>query len=540
MSKTIIEIKKTLKEKLLDGINAVLEALLAEIPANGAKYNEVLQIKSRHKKYKSDWLSALISQDQANLEFNRLNAFLLDFIDHLEIADFDAAKESTLTDERIGKLCFRIPGVMLINEKSECKVWVSLDEETLLKLVEVKLGDELRDLRVSDTMGVELFDDSDQDAFKIKTYDETIQPIEKGLLTQWAFRVTPLKEGTFPLVLRIIVVVEQNGKELKKTIVLQEEVEIVTEATEALAEAKEISGKTAQNMALIPFSVNQGVSGGAGTNNSPNSTTVNGMLSAKKIIFGVALGLAALFLFWNLGGNRDSSSPPVTTSICQDEDHWRQISQSGNLELISDFLVQCPETSFTRETELLLKKWKDSLTTLTLDASGFPTNGSSLAIPEPKAVVDAGKPVTPEKPKAIETTSVSEVAEKEAEPTPSVTMKPAPKDVVTYINASRKPLHPDCKRKKKKRWESCTEDRIKETVRKYIKQSKEGLKGSIKISFIITKEGLLAFPTIEKTDNEELAPVILKGLKELPRFEPGQNSIGEFIDVKYILPVRFE
>jgi protein TonB len=53
--------------------------------------------------------------------------------------------------------------------------------------------------------------------------------VEKDLVTEWIFCVTPLKEGQFPLVLKISIIEIINGIERKRNEVLKEQVEILTQ-----------------------------------------------------------------------------------------------------------------------------------------------------------------------------------------------------------------------------------------------------------------------------------------------------------------------
>lgn len=83
--------------------------------------------------------------------------------------------------------------------------------------------------RISDVMGVELLDPDSDKAFSITTINDTVQFVEKDLVTEWIFCVTPLKEGQHPLVLKISIIEIINGIERKRNEVLKEQVQILTE-----------------------------------------------------------------------------------------------------------------------------------------------------------------------------------------------------------------------------------------------------------------------------------------------------------------------
>ncbi|MEL6924934.1 MAG: hypothetical protein AAFO94_12875 [Bacteroidota bacterium] len=573
MKQNLEQLRLQFKEKLVDGIGTALEAMVVEVPTHSAKYNSLLQFKTRHRKYKSDWLEGLIDQEQANLEFNRISAALLEFIDQLEEADFAEAETTLPVDNRIGKLCFRIPNVMQVEEKSDCSVWIAFDEDTVLKSVQVEAGDELKDLRVSDTMGVELFDDSDEAAFRIKTYDETIQPIEKDLLTHWDFKVTPLKLGTYPLVLRIIVVIEQNGKEMKKTIVLEEEIKIVALENEALTEARELSAKVVENMFVLPFSGDTG-SGGAGGGGevattagaaaaaalatTTESTTAATATASSGFVTKLMIAVAALVgIFFVVrqftGGPTDGE---VVTDICSDEAYWQRLQREAQLSSLQAFLEQCPNNPHLAEAKKIINaitestddtpELSDQTDTETPQEEEESPTGKN---PSNENTLSANITGAPASPPRTDPSPPADPAPEVTDPTPAT---PTPvsdpptetneentaEKAVPFRNAARKPLHPACAEKALAEQEACTEDAIRQTIRDYIKQSGKQHEGALSVSFVITKEGKVAFAKLNDAENLQLASTVVRSLATLPVFRPGQNANGEAIDVRYFLPVR--
>jgi hypothetical protein len=113
-------------------------------------------------------------------------------------------------------------------------------------------GDVLKDLRISDVMGVELLD-AGSSAFTVRTVSDTVQFVEKDLYTEWLFYVTPLKAGTHPLLLKISVIEIRNGIERKRNVVLEETVEVLTTRPAVEKETGFTSAGYALRLAATPL-----------------------------------------------------------------------------------------------------------------------------------------------------------------------------------------------------------------------------------------------------------------------------------------------
>ncbi|MBK7409136.1 MAG: SUMF1/EgtB/PvdO family nonheme iron enzyme [Saprospirales bacterium] len=85
-------------------------------------------------------------------------------------------------------------------------------------------------------MEVELIDSAEPPAFAIRTFNREEQFIEKDEYTEWIFFVRPLREGQFPLLLRVSVIEKIGEKERVRDIVLEETVVIVAETVEETAD----------------------------------------------------------------------------------------------------------------------------------------------------------------------------------------------------------------------------------------------------------------------------------------------------------------
>jgi hypothetical protein len=94
-----------------------------------------------------------------------------------------------------------------------------LDKNKVLDIVE---------RRISNQMGVELIDASDQHPFVIKTFNHAEQLVAPDTYTEWIFYITPLRAGKYPLILKVYIVELVNDEKLRRELVFRELVEVVT------------------------------------------------------------------------------------------------------------------------------------------------------------------------------------------------------------------------------------------------------------------------------------------------------------------------
>lgn len=531
IDKTIKDLKKLLEKGGKE--QAVMDQLLAQIPNQSKKHNDLLALKIQFVKHKKDFLNGLITQEESNVALSKFINALLHFIDELTVADFQETDQKTIADDRIGKICFRIPPIMQVDKRNECRIWISFDKATILKEVQIQIEDELQDIRVSDTMGVELIDDSDEDAFKIKTYEEKVQPVEADLLTNWIFKVTPLKTGTFPLVLRITAVVEKNGKELKKSIILEETVNIVTELSPEVA-AKTITAKTVKNFSIVPIYKPKGLTGSAGGEGDVTSKLGGGTTIP---LFGKILGAAAIVggLFFLLPRSTDEAKVPTSTT-CIHEAKWEQIRQTSDLATLKTYLEDCPEGPHVAVVKGLI----DSLDNLAIQQNFVKDSSENAAIVETIPTTTGTNSN-----KLVRNTK--EEKPPIASPTPVEPVTPKPpstnevEELVDLSQVAHHPIIPACEDSQTtpRDWEVCTQKKIRDLVSKYMRKSNIPQEGSATITFVIGTKGNISNEKIDKTDNRKLAGVVLKVLKELPAFKPGRDTQGRLVRVKYTLPVRY-
>lgn len=139
-----------------------------------------------------------------------------------------------LPAKRRGNLLHNIPEEMELGRDTRCEVRIAFDKETLLQDIPEDMKVEIRGIRVSNLMEVDLLDPSNEatQAFEVRPISQKEQFIEEGEYTQWVYYVKALKPGSFPLLLKVTIIEFIHGKERKRDIVLEEFVQIVTEVPE--------------------------------------------------------------------------------------------------------------------------------------------------------------------------------------------------------------------------------------------------------------------------------------------------------------------
>lgn len=133
-----------------------------------------------------------------------------------------------------GGLLYSIPGVMEVGQESRCEVRIAFDKTVLFQDFDTRKQHEIRDIRISNLMEVALLDpqQAGEEAFSVRTLSTAEQFVDPDDYTQWIFYVKALKEGVYPLMLKVTVIEVIEGRERRKEIVLEENVEVRTHVSE--------------------------------------------------------------------------------------------------------------------------------------------------------------------------------------------------------------------------------------------------------------------------------------------------------------------
>jgi TonB family protein len=364
--KSLPDIKKELRDILPQGIDLTFQALKLYLPNGTDKYNDLILIESRYMETTRQLLQGVVSNEDAQIEFNKIRKDLLDFIESLQeshLQDAGAAGSSGKQDIYNGEVLYRIPRQMMMRQEVKCIVRLAFDRKILVEDLEQEEHDVMKDIRISDVMGVELVDPGNN-AFEIRTLSDTVQFVEKDLYTEWIFYVKPILEGTFPLVLKISVIEIRNGVERKRNVVLEEKVEILSKTpTEAAASTKferagymmQVAGGTsgdipgdAKSVQPAPAPPPHAPVPGGGSVPAPQPQVVaprptGNIRKMASALAGLLVLIIASWAIWS-SLNPPDLNPALVETKNKAEKDWEQTKKQNTKKAYEDFLKSNPDS----------------------------------------------------------------------------------------------------------------------------------------------------------------------------------------------------
>lgn len=225
---SLAELKPILKEMLAeDGLGTAIKRLKATLPPDSKVYNDLVLLEAELKEANLKRIRGSLSETDLDTKYNSLRERFLALLDTLEQRDLEAAQTGKKAKQ--GSLLYQIPGAMTVHKETRCLVRIAYDEATLLENIELTRDTRIKDVRIAEVMEVELLDPAEQPAFAIRSFNRQEQFVEKDDYTEWTFYVKPLREGQFPLLLRVSVIEKVGDKERVRDIVLEETVVIVAD-----------------------------------------------------------------------------------------------------------------------------------------------------------------------------------------------------------------------------------------------------------------------------------------------------------------------
>ena len=229
MTPELNETIQSLERLLVNDLGSTFEELRKILIPQDDAWDSMVLMEARYNDIKINILRGTVSEDQTSRQTNKVREDLLHFIQALKNKDlvgYEPTEEATSYE---GHLLYKIPLTMSHNEKSSCLVRIAIEKSAITKYLEMNDGVKQSGLeKVSDVMQVELLDPSMSDAFKIQGFNDPEQLILKKGYTEWRFEVMPLKSGVFPLLLKVAVLILVNGKERKREITLEKEINVTT------------------------------------------------------------------------------------------------------------------------------------------------------------------------------------------------------------------------------------------------------------------------------------------------------------------------
>lgn len=225
----LAEWKHTWRHLLSESLGRAFDAIEERLPAGSEKADELLLLKAQLNEANRAKVMGVKSSEDLQLDYNRIRLHLLEWIDGLEIADFNTVSPSLKPKGR-GVLLHKIPRQMEVGREEVCVIRLAYDRAVIADNLELTEAVEVKEVTVSEVMEAELIDANSEPAFRIRTYHDERQFLEAGAYTEWKFYVEPIREGTFRLLLKLTVIEEVMGARERRNITWEEQVQIVTES----------------------------------------------------------------------------------------------------------------------------------------------------------------------------------------------------------------------------------------------------------------------------------------------------------------------
>jgi len=243
--KPLPELQQDLRDQLVDDLAGALKALQQLLPSGSEKYQTATTLLGKLNDTNKARLRGTISNEDLQLAYNQVRSDLLDLIDGLQGTDFEAAALPEHKNAKQGEILYRIPSTMPLGRETRCLVRIALNADAIVENITFDEYVTLKSLsRVSDLMQVELLDPGKDPAFEVRSISSPEQFVEDEGYTEWLFQVTPLRAGTFPLLIKVSVIELILGKERKKEIVLEEEVQVSADGHVVADAPLKLAGET--------------------------------------------------------------------------------------------------------------------------------------------------------------------------------------------------------------------------------------------------------------------------------------------------------
>jgi len=222
--------KAKLREILIENLGDALKVLKDWLPDEVEKCQELILLEGQLKSINKEKIKGVIDYNQYQLGINKIRAKLLDFINDLEEIDFEVQPAaSDDNSNKTGSILYSIPQKMQTKKRYKCKVRIAFEIEQVIENIELSEDVKVEDIRVSDFMEVELIEPPESEkAFDIFALNDKGQFIDRDRYTEWLYYISPLLEGTYPLVFKVSIIEIVNGKERKRNLVMEEIVEVVS------------------------------------------------------------------------------------------------------------------------------------------------------------------------------------------------------------------------------------------------------------------------------------------------------------------------
>lgn len=362
-----LEFIQTIRQLIADGKTDEALTLMRTQVSNfdTSLITDATMLESRYTTAFKDFTSkGILPREDYDRTVAQINYALLEIVEKLEKSA--PLSTSTAKNKNSGRILHNIPGIMPVGKERRCIVRIAYDDETLLRDFKVDENTTIENVRIAEVMGVELVDFNETPAFTIRTITEEEQFISADDYTQWLFMVKALREGKFPLTLKVAVIEEVNGKERKRDIVLEKEIFIISNIEEPVpsaAPAAPVSVKDVPPQPVTHFEdtsirfnyvVNEENNAVATTSQSSKRFSISGIMSTVGVIVMAMVGWVTFQTF-----NRSSETPNIVLN--KDESSGSNKSNpSGGL---SDTATALPNNQSNQKNQIAETEHKNDVKT---------------------------------------------------------------------------------------------------------------------------------------------------------------------------------
>lgn len=331
----VLTLQRDLKQTLTKDIGKVILQLKESLPEKAIKYNDVIAIEGRLNQINLQSIRGVITNEQKELSYNQIRQDLILLIDTLQESDFRNVAQAAAN--KGGQLLYQIPQKMKMQEEVKCIIRLAHSEAQIVKNIELTADTKLKPVRISKIMQVNLVDPNEHPVFNIRTYSDTEQFLEASDYTEWVFYVKPLSKGVFPLVLKISVVELINNVERLKNIVLEEVINVTTEAEKLIPD----TDFRASSVTFLPSSKYKiGVNEAQSTSSARPVTSLSSKSKPGKRLLSVVAGMFLVF------------GTIIAFPVIKDEIAWKNVEDSDSAKV---YLSKYPDGRHADEARLLLE-----------------------------------------------------------------------------------------------------------------------------------------------------------------------------------------
>lgn len=358
-----LEFIQTIRQLIADGKTDEALTLMRTQVSNfdTSLITDATMLESRYTTVFKDFTSkGILPREDYDRTIAQINYALLEIVEKLEKSA--PLSTSTAKNKNSGRILHNIPGIMPVGKERRCIVRIAYDDETLLRDLKVDENTTIQSVRIAEVMGVELVDFNETPAFTIRTITEEEQFISSDDYTQWLFMVKALREGKFPLTLKVAVIEEVNGKERKRDIVLEKEIFIISNIEEPVpsaAPAAPVSVKDVPPQPVTHFEdssirfnyvVNDEKSAAAASSTSSKRFSISGLMSTVGVIVMAMVGWVTFQTF-----NRSSETPNIVLNKDKEE------SNGSNKNNSSDTIIALPNNPSNKNSQIAETEHKNDV-----------------------------------------------------------------------------------------------------------------------------------------------------------------------------------